>query len=179
MLAGCAWLYTNSRAGTETPAYKTTKSDGAFELREYPNLKLAKTSMTSDMDGSFMRLFGYISGKNDRDEKIAMTTPVLIDRSVNAGSMSFIVPQSVEAKGAPAPKTNAVTVETWKGGTFAAHRFNGSARGKNESAAMQKLREWCSAQKLATEGDPTFAYYDPPWTPGFLRRSEVLIRVKP
>lgn len=179
LLAGCAWLYNNSRANTETPNYKVTKTDGAFELREYPNLKLAKTGMASDMDGSFMRLFGYISGKNEREEKIAMTTPVLIDRSANAGSMSFIVPKAVEAKGAPQPKADAVKVETWKGGLFAAHRFDGSARGKNEAESVQKLRDWCIAQKLVTEGEPVFAYYDPPWTPGFLRRSEVMLRVQP
>lgn len=176
---GCAWLYNNSRASTETPVYKVTKTDGAFELRKYPDLKLAKTGMASDMDGSFMRLFGYISGKNEREEKIAMTTPVLIDRSANAGSMSFIVPKAVEANGAPKPKADAVKVEAWKGGTLAVHRFDGSARGKNEAEAVQKLRAWCSDQKLTTEGEPVFAYYDPPWTPSFLRRSEVMIRVHP
>ncbi|MFZ4595167.1 MAG: SOUL family heme-binding protein [Verrucomicrobiaceae bacterium] len=179
LLGGCAWFYNNSRANTETPNYKVTQTDGAFELREYPDLKLAKTGMVSDADGSFMRLFGYISGKNEREEKIAMTTPVFIDRSTGAGSMSFIVPKAVEAKGAPKPKADAVKVEAWKGGKLAVHRFDGSARGKNEAEAVQKLRAWCSDQKLTTEGEPVFAYYDPPWTPSFLRRSEVMIRVQP
>ena len=95
LLVGCSvFAFKNSRASTETPDYRVTHTDGAFELRVYPSLRLAKTGMASDMDGSFMRLFGYITGKNERSESIAMTTPVIIDRKVGEGSMSFIVPKA-------------------------------------------------------------------------------------
>jgi hypothetical protein len=33
--------------------------------------------------------------------------------------------------------------------------------------------------KLQEAGTPFSAYYDPPWTPGFLRRNEVLIPIPP
>jgi hypothetical protein len=32
-------------------------------------------------------------------------------------------------------------------------------------------------KKLVATGEPVFAYYDPPWTPGFMRRNEVMIPV--
>lgn len=169
----------NSRGSTESPAYRVVRGDGDFEIREYPALRLAKTGMASDMDGSFMRLFGYITGKNERSESIAMTTPVLIDRKQGAGSMSFIVPQATLEKGVPQPKSEQVRIDDLAAGQFAVHRFKGTSKGKNEAAALTALRDWCSKQKLTTQGEPLFAYYDPPWTPAFLCRNEVLLRVKP
>jgi hypothetical protein len=32
---------------------------------------------------------------------------------------------------------------------------------------------------LKTTGDPQFARYNPPWTPFFLRRNEVLVELAP
>tara|TARA_B100001939_G_C16753876_1_gene535253 strand:- start:619 stop:771 length:153 start_codon:yes stop_codon:yes gene_type:complete len=40
-----------------------------------------------------------------------------------------------------------------------------------------KLREWIKENNLVITGDPIEAFYDPPWTPGFLRRNELLIPV--
>ena len=180
LLVGCSvFAFKNSRASTETPDYRVTRTDGAFELRVYPALRLAKTGMASDMDGSFMRLFGYITGKNERSESIAMTTPVIIDRKTGEGSMSFIVPKATLDKGVPQPKSEQVRIDDLAAGTFAVHRFKGTSRGKDEKAALEALKAWCQAQKIEVQGEPLFAYYDPPWTPAFMCRNEVLLRVKP
>ncbi len=180
LLVGCSvFAFKNSRASTETPDYRVTRTDGAFELRVYPALRLAKTGMASDMDGSFMRLFGYITGKNERSESIAMTTPVIIDRKAGEGSMSFIVPKATLDKGVPQPKSEQVRIDDLAAGTFAVHRFKGTSRGKDEKAALEALKAWCQAQKIEVQGEPLFAYYDPPWTPAFMCRNEVLLRVKP
>ena len=180
LLVGCSvFAFKNSRASTETPDYRVTRTDGAFELRVYPVLRLAKTGMASDMDGSFMRLFGYITGKNERSESIAMTTPVIIDRKTGEGSMSFIVPKATLDKGVPQPKSEQVRIDDLAAGTFAVHRFKGTSRGKDEKAALEALKSWCQAQKIEVQGEPLFAYYDPPWTPAFMCRNEVLLRVKP
>jgi hypothetical protein len=32
-------------------------------------------------------------------------------------------------------------------------------------------------KNLKAEGEPVFAYYDPPWTLPFMRRNEVMLRV--
>ena len=57
-------------------------------------------------------------------------------------------------------------------------RFAGGRTVENEKAAIEKLTAWLEGQKLAGKGDPIFAYYDPPWTPVFLRRNEVMIRIR-
>ena len=58
-------------------------------------------------------------------------------------------------------------------------RFEGGRTTKNETAASEKLMAWLDGHKIAGKGSPIFAYYDPPWTPVFLRRNEVMIRIEP
>jgi hypothetical protein len=127
-------------------------------------------------DGDFMRLVRFISGGNETGEKIAMTAPVLTQRAGAAAGMSFVVPREVAAGGVPQPKESAVAIETLPATRYAVLRFSGGRNDANEAAALEKLRAWAAARGLATEGEPAFAYYDPPWIPGFLRRNEVMLR---
>lgn len=169
-----------SRAGYETAAFTAVKTDGTFEVRDYPELSVALTRMDGqqkDRDGRFMRLFRYIEGNNEGEKKIAMTTPVFMTRGDSPG-MSFVLPQKVAESGAPAPKDSDVTVQKLPAQRCAVHRFTGLQSAKNEDEALAKLRSWMAEQKLEAAGEPFFAYYDPPWTPGPLRKNEVLIPVK-
>jgi len=71
-----------SRAGYESAEYKVVTSDGKFEVREYPDLMLVATSTKMEAqgrDGSFMKLFRYISGANESDKKISLATYKDID----------------------------------------------------------------------------------------------------
>lgn len=53
-----------------------------------------------------MRLFQYISGSNEAKQKIAMTTPGLIEGELGKSdvSMGFVMPKEVAAAEAPDPK---------------------------------------------------------------------------
>merc|ERR1712216_1111819 len=79
MAAASPWFY----HGLEGPSFteKNTTSSG-LEIRSYPESYWTATTVTGknmDSAGSeaFMRLFRYISGDNERNEKIEMTVPVL------------------------------------------------------------------------------------------------------
>ncbi|MEZ6145449.1 MAG: heme-binding protein [Planctomycetaceae bacterium] len=65
------------------------------------------------------------------------------------------------------------------GGRFAVIRFSGVMNAKKAEAQEVKLREWLKARDLQGEETSERAGYDPPFTPGPLRRNEVLIRLKP
>ena len=81
ILAYFGWTLT-SRSAYESAAYSVIQSDAMFEVREYPDLLMATTEMrfsTQGNDGSFSRLFSYISGANENNQKVAMTTPVFMD----------------------------------------------------------------------------------------------------
>ena len=181
MLLGCTlfWFATNSRASTETTAYRVVKKTGDVEIRDYPEMEVARTPMDSrGMDGSFGRLFRFITGANDSKKNIAMTTPVLIAGSDNERTMSFILPVATVRDGVPAPNGSAVKIEKLSAARYAAMRFSGGRNEANEKRAGDKIRALLKNQNITPVGEVVFAYYDPPWTPLFMRRNEVLIRVE-
>ncbi len=168
-----------TRAGYESPDYKVSQSDGKFQVREYGEMVVATATMDGkgkDDGRGFNKLFGYISGKNEADQKIAMTTPVLIDRQED--TMRFILPRKVAEKGAPGAAGTGVKIEMLEGGKFAAVRFKGYRSDKAAQQAAADLLAWAKKNGLTTEGEPVFAFYDPPFTPEAMRRNEVLIRLK-
>lgn len=167
-----------SRAATETPDYKVIRSEGMFEIRDYPALTVASTPMESDaMNHSFGELFRFITGGNQAAEKIEMTSPVLIGTAKDKKVMSFIMPKQTVEKGVPKPAGDNVTLDKVDAARFAVLRFPGGRTSENEQAAIEKLKAWLDARKIAAKGDPMFAYYDPPWTPIPMRRNEVMIRI--
>lgn len=179
LLALAILLPTTLMASSESPDYKVVSSEGSYEIRDYPALTLVSTPMQkSGEDGSFMRLFGFISGSNARAEKISMTTPVL-KTGEESRTMSFIVPREVAAKGAPAPANPDVSLGTLSASRFAVYRYSGSVSPTREGVASRKLLDWTASQHLETEGLPFLAYYNPPWTPWFMRRNEVLVKLAP
>jgi hypothetical protein len=175
------WKLT-ARGLYESAEYAVLESDGAFEIREYPPLMMVTTNMQFEAqgnDGSFMRLFRYISGANDADQKVAMTTPVFMQPVADetAGQMGFVIPRKVAAEQIPEPSGGSVQIRERVGGRFAVVRFNGRLNRGTFAAAEERLRSWLMARGLRGKAEVETAGYDPPWTPGPLRRNEVLIRL--
>ena len=186
--AGVLAWNTMARAAYESAEYKVVTADGKFEVREYPDLMLVATTTKPDSqgrDGSFMKLFRYISGANESDKKISMTTPVFMenDKADSAVQMGFVMPKQVAVDGVPAPTGEGLDVRKRVGGRFAVLRFSGELNAKVAKESEAKLRNWMATKGLAADdsvessGVET-AGYDPPFTPGPLRRNEVLIRLK-
>jgi DNA gyrase inhibitor GyrI len=92
--------------------------------------------------------------------------------------MNFVVPAAVATAGAPAPKAENVVLESMPARRVAVVRFAGSSNPELEKRKLAELRAWMETQGLAAAGEPFLAYYDPPWTPGPMRRNEVLVPVK-
>jgi DNA gyrase inhibitor GyrI len=131
-------------------------------------------------DGSFMRLFRYIRGANDYEQKVAMTTPVFMEPEAHEdhGQMGFVIPKKVTEQRVPQPSNDNVQIRKRAGGRFAVFRFSGRISNETIAKAEEELRAWMNRKTLVGDGDAEFAGYDPPWTPGPLRRNEVLIRLK-
>jgi len=173
--------YRTSRAGYESAPCQVVRSSGEFELRDYPALTVVETPMTStgnNADGSFMRLFRFITGGNEAKQKIAMTTPVFMSGSDTNATMAFVMPAKLVRGEVPKPTDGSVSVQELPSGRFAVLRFQGGRKAKNEAAALQQLKDWMKAEGLSELSPPVFAYFDPPWTPGFLRRNEVMLRTE-
>ncbi len=59
----------------EEANYEVVFKNEVYEIRKYSD-RLAVETMKSGIDSNFRKLFNYISGRNDTQEKIKMTTPV-------------------------------------------------------------------------------------------------------
>ena len=174
------WLVSTSRAATETAEYKVVRQADGVEVRDYPALTVATAPMgDGEMDRSFGKLFRFITGGNENSEKIDMTTPVLIDSTNEKRTMNFVMAKKTVERGVPKPTGENVSLGKVAAARLAVLRFSGGRNAKNEAKAIEKLRVWLDGQKIAGKGEPIFAYYDPPWTPVFMRRNEVMIRVDP
>ena len=170
------------RGGYETAPYKVVCASGKFELRDYPSLTVVETPMArggSGSDGSFSRLFRFIAGGNESKQKIAMTTPVLMSGSETNATMSFVMPAKMKTGQVPRPADGTVAVRELPAGRFAVLRYSGGRSAKNEAESVERLRAWLKAERLQERSPPVYGYFDPPWTPGFLRRNEVMVRTQP
>ena len=129
-----------------------------------------------------MKLFSYISGANETKQKISMTTPVFMenDKEESAVQMGFVMPKDIAVGGVPAPIGEGVDVRKRVGGRFAVLRFSGQLTTKSAKESEAKLRTWMATKGLFADDSSGVetAGYDPPFTPGPLRRNEVLIRLK-
>jgi effector-binding domain-containing protein len=167
----------------ETPKYEVTKKSGSFEVREYPALTVASATMGADTpnkNSAFMNLFRYISGDNEKGQKIEMTSPVFTSPTQKAGQsvMSFVVPADVAKAGAPKATDSNIVITKRAAGKFAVYRYTGRWTESREKSAREKLAAWAKSEGMEIIGDFEKANYDPPFVPPFLRRNEALVRIK-
>ena len=168
IFAGCR----TSRQGYKSAPFAIVRSDGKYELRDYPALTIAETPMNDGSGSSFNRLFGFITGRNEGNQKIAMTTPVFMTGS----TMAFVMPAGLKA--VPVPADASVTVKKIPAGRFAVFQYSGERSRSQEERTLAELKAWMEAQGLPVLSQPLYGYFDPPWTPTFLRRNEVMLRTE-
>lgn len=169
-----------TRAGYESAPYKVVRSTNHFQVRDYPQLMVAETPMAGpgqEADGSFGRLFGFITGRNDSKQKIAMTTPVLMSGSDSKRTMAFVVPAKLKPEEVPKPADGAVSLRNLPAGRFAVLRYSGGRNPEKEAETLGQLKSWMASEGMNVLSGPVYGYFDPPWTPAFLRRNEVMLRI--
>jgi hypothetical protein len=102
------WYTARSSAKSAGQPYEVIRKEKDFEIRFYPAVTMAtiissaKTYKTLGNSG-FEKLAGYIFGKNDRNQKIAMTSPVHMDINDSISSMSFVMPAKYVQANLPKP----------------------------------------------------------------------------
>ena len=180
----------------EEAKYEVIKKDKAFEIRDYAAHILAETVVEENMEDAgneaFGLLFRYISGGNQAREKVAMTAPVSqqpmgerIKMTAPVGQqrvkegwiVSFMMPGSYTLETLPQPEDPKVTLREVPARRMAAVRYSGFWSEKSYLQHKLKLESWIHKMGLTIAGDPIWARYNPPFTPWFLRRNEILIPV--
>lgn len=169
------------RGGYESAPYQVVRSSGNFEVRDYPQSTVVETPMSrsgNSSNGSFNRLFRFISGGNEAKQKLAMTTPVFMSGGETNPTMAFVMPAKLKMSEVPKPSDSNLTVRELAAGRFAVYRYSGRRNLKNEAESLERLRAWMKAERLKELSPPVYGYFDPPWTPAFLRRNEVMLRTE-
>jgi len=174
---GYVW-YVND---VEQPEYGAVVQDGDFEIRDYPAMVMAEVTSSGDrrdaVSKGFRPLASYIFASEREGEKIAMTAPVIQTPEAEGAktwSVRFIMPSEYNLDTLPKPAGADVRLVEAQAQRRAAVRFSGHPTDEAIAEQEARLRTWLQARNLEPSGPPTFAYYNAPFTPGFLRRNEVL-----
>jgi len=166
---------------TEIQRYRVLDSFSGIEIREYEphSLVTMQTSGNFNQAGynAFGYLAGYISGRNQANQSIAMTSPVIQKPESGGYSVSFVMPADMRAEQVPAPIGSNLKIEHESTKRIAAIRFSGMATGELFEEKGQKLLSVLKARSIQPVGEVFFARYNGPWTPPFLRRNEALVEI--
>lgn len=125
---------------------------------------------------AFGYLAGYIGGRNQRNQAIAMTAPVLQQKREHGFEVSFVLPADLSSH--PQPSDPRLSLETQEPSLMVAIRFSGTANQALFEKKADQLRELSKAAGYRVVSEPLFARYNGPWTPPMLRRNEVLLKVE-
>jgi hypothetical protein len=179
----------------EEPKFTLVEEVGPFTLRDYPPLIVAEATVkgarTDAINQGFRLIADYIFGNNIAAEKVemtapitqqpseavAMTAPVTQQAAGDGWTVRFIMPAKYTMATLPKPKNNAVTLKPVEGQRMAVIRFSGAADDQALAQRVEELSAEINKRKLSALAAPAFAFYDPPWTLGLLRRNEVMIPV--
>lgn len=167
----------------EQPKFILEKVVDGVEIRRYEPYQLAQCTFENLEDlraasnAGFRYLFNYISGENQQSQKISMTVPVQQVPSKSGWSISFVVPSSFAEGAVPTPSNSRVEIVTNPGGLVAALRYRGLWGSTSFNEQSKKLLSILKKHNLKTKGEVFSAVYNPPLTPPFLRRNEVLVRL--
>jgi hypothetical protein len=141
----------------------------------------------------FRRLADYIGGKNRKkesismtapvsqkpaSEKIALTAPVSQKRENGRWRITFMMPSSYTIETLPTPDDERIVFREEKEKTAAVIRYSGTWGKKRYKDHEKKLMDWISTMGWTVDGAPVWARYNPPFTPWFMRRNEILIPVE-
>ncbi len=175
-----AALFVSTTSAIEEPTYSlvTSWESPDIEIRDYDSRILATTRMTEGQNSGFRVLAGYIFGGNENEQEIAMTAPV--QRTMpgeQEAEMAFVVPRAYSMEELPTPDDSRVEFREEPAYRAAVIRFSGWVNDKKAERYWQTLITFLEEQGIQPVGDPTLNQYNPPWTPPFMRRNEIIVAV--
>ncbi len=181
---------------TEEPEYQVVRELADIEVRQYVAYAVAEVVVPGPAgeagNQAFPILAGYIFGKNKGERKFAMTAPVTqaavpvkmemtapVTRTAAPGGflVQFVLPKGVTAASAPEPLDARVQLREVPPSQVAVIRYSGFWSESNYGEHLAKLQAALRAADLSWEGAPVYSRYNAPFTPWFMRRNEIWLRL--
>ena len=190
LLVPIVYLWANISIAYEETSYRIVAANQNYEIREYDDRLAVQTSQENGQNKAFRELFKYISGSNISSTKIEMTIPVTQSIKIDMTTpvtqkfqdgkiiMRFFLPRKFQPETAPQPLNEDLSIVVVKGGKYAVMKYSGRSTVKNFEKHSNLLLEALSVNKITTLDDPIKATFNGPLTPFFVRRNEVMIRIK-
>lgn len=185
----------------EEPEYELLEELDGYEIREYAPYVVAEVTVTGSFkeagNTAFRILADYIFGNNsdktkmamtapvesralDEGTKMAMTAPVLSTDAGNDGESyryAFVMERKYTLDTVPEPRDDRILLRETQKRTMAARRYSGLWSRANYEKNQRALMEALARDGVEVIGQPYLARYNPPFTPWFLRRNEVLVEI--
>lgn len=183
----------------EIPKYKVLKKERNFEIRQYnayitASVEVNEKDYNAATNQGFRYIADYIFGNNTKkssismtapvlqeekttSEKIAMTVPVNIAKGENIYKISFVMPSKYTLETLPIPNNRKVVLTRVPTFRAAVISFSGLVNEKIITKKTEELKNWVKKQKLKDTELIQTARYNPPWTPWFLRRNEIIMQL--
>ncbi len=160
----------------EEANYKIVKTSEFYEIRKYSD-RLAVETTTSSQNSGFKKLFNYISGKNETNEKIKMTTPVTQMEKKGNMTMQFYLPSKFNKGNVPNPSRPDVEIINIEGGYYAVIRYSGRSSDKSFVKHKEILENELKKDNILILSPAIRATYNSPFTLPMLRRNEVMFEI--
>lgn len=169
-----------SQKNIETYPYKVTKTFDSFEIRDYEStlftsVKLSTKNYKESSRKGFSILAGYIFGDNDRNEKIAMTSPVAMTLD-DPRTMLFMVPKKFKKEKLPQPNQPQIVFKKEPAKTVAAISFNGWADDDKIEQYKKNLKFALEKEGIPYTNRFYFLGYNAPYEV-FNRKNEVIVEL--
>lgn len=171
----------NGQKNIEMYTYQVIKKYDTFEIRNYEatlftSVKLSTKGYKNSSGKGFSILAGYIFGKNERNEKIAMTSPVAMTLE-DSTTMMFMVPKELKKEMLPTPNHPEIAFKEEPAKTVAAIRFGGWANDKKIATYKQQLIAALDTEGIAYSDRFYFFGYNAPYE-AFNRINEVIVELQ-
>ena len=167
--------YSNVMAYEEAN-YQVIKKNQNYEIRKYSN-RLAVETIEYNRSSGFRKLFNYISGNNNTNEEIKMTTPVTrIEKNGNM-TMQFYLPLKFNEENTPVPSNPDIKILKIKEGYYAVIKYSGRASDKNFIKHKSILENELKKDDMSILSPPIKATYEGPFTLPMNRRNEVMFEI--
>jgi len=171
----------NGQRNIERYPYVVKKKYKRFEIRNYEStlftsVKLSTKGYKNSSSKGFSILAGYIFGNNERNEKIAMTSPVSMSLE-DSMTMMFMVPKKFNKDMLPKPNQSGIEFKEEPAKTMAAISFSGWADDDKIEKYKQDLKSALDAEDIKYSNRFYFFGYNAPFEI-FDRKNEILVELQ-
>ena len=185
----------------EEPEFEIVAKHEGYEVRAYAPYAVAEVLVAGDFkdagNEAFRILADYIFGNNTGDTKMAMTAPVesrdedegtkmamtapVLSTDAEEGEQSyryaFVMEGKYTLETVPKPRDERIALREVPARTVAVRRYSGFWSEANYEKNRNALIDDLQRDGVRIVGKPYLARYNPPFTPWFLRRNEVIVEI--